>query len=488
MTHEQGAGSGTKWGDAISEDRRIELELILQRWGAAAEQGSRRGPFDGVTLTGADVFYLAACALAGFQGDVAAAAARLLATDRRDEIPPLSRLHLEGAHLAGAYLDGAILVGAHLKGADLSGAHLDGAVLDEAQLAEANFTGAALDRIVLRGDDDDDSLAARGSTRGAGERTGAATDSGEAGETPTRGEAPTGDDSRTQLQQQQVIFTGYYPRDVATQMWERMLVFLALDTAEAAAEVASVAAELLQSRRDEYRHASAPSQASVRRGARLTIVPSLPGFRVDPAAVTADWGGETQCYEFRLRAEQAQPDRAVNGVVQIFEGPLLRGEVPVAIFVQAQRHMAASAAALAVNVRSAAYRNTFPSYSRKDEPLVRAFELVVEATGDRYLRDVRTLRAGEEWAPRLLELIDQADVFQLFWSQAAAESHQVEREWRYALTLAPTRPNFIRPVYWTPKPYKLANELRSLNFGHIDPEFLGFRSATLISRLFGRHS
>jgi cytidyltransferase-like protein len=45
-----------------------------------------------------------------------------------------------------------------------------------------------------------------------------------------------------------------------------------------------------------------------------------------------------------------------------------------------------------------------------------------------------------------LELINGADVFQLFWSSNSMWSHYVRQEWERALTLA--RPNFIRPTYW----------------------------------------
>jgi hypothetical protein len=66
--------------------------------------------------------------------------------------------------------------------------------------------------------------------------------------------------------------------------------------------------------------------------------------------------------------------------------------------------------------------------------------------GDRYLRDVHDLRAGERWSERLEGLIREADVFQLFWSWNAMRSDYVEQEWRYALGLR--RPHFVRPTYW----------------------------------------
>lgn len=42
--------------------------------------------------------------------------------------------------------------------------------------------------------------------------------------------------------------------------------------------------------------------------------------------------------------------------------------------------------------------------------------------------------------------IASADVFQLYWSRQALNSHQMEREWRYAVSL--NRADFIRPLYW----------------------------------------
>jgi hypothetical protein len=59
---------------------------------------------------------------------------------------------------------------------------------------------------------------------------------------------------------------------------------------------------------------------------------------------------------------------------------------------------------------------------------------------------VLTLRAGERWQPRLLELIQEADVFQLFWSSNSMRSQYCQQEWEHALALR--RPAFVRPLYW----------------------------------------
>jgi hypothetical protein len=289
-------------------------------------------------------------------------------------------------------------------------------------------------------------------------------------------------DGRTDLVPR-ATFTSHYPREVALHEEDRLLVFIALEAT--AAQVEAMAAERLGTRHGEYRVARAPTPTKLKRGARLTIIPNLPGFRFDPVSVTAEWLFDIQCYEFRLRAEDAQPGLAVNGYITILEGPVLRGEIPMAIFVgTTHQPPAGSEHFTRADVR--AYRDTFPSYSRKDEHVVHACETVVEAGGDRFLRDVRKLRSGEEWEPRLLELIDQADVFQLFWSRNAAESPQVEREWRHALTLRPERPNFIRPVYWSPKPYPIPPELQPINLGRLYPEILGLGRPSWLSRMLRR--
>ena len=49
------------------------------------------------------------------------------------------------------------------------------------------------------------------------------------------------------------------------------------------------------------------------------------------------------------------------------------------------------------------------------------------------LRDVEILRSGEEWSPAPLQKIDEADIFQLCWSQTASDSQYVKREWQHAL-------------------------------------------------------
>ena len=131
--------------------------------------------------------------------------------------------------------------------------------------------------------------------------------------------------------------------------------------------------------------------------------------------------------------------------MSVFLGRILVAEVALSLRVDSG---AVQPALAAPPERSSApvYRRIFASYSHRDAAVVKEFERYARAVGDEYMRDLVHLRTGEVWDERLREMIDQANVFQLFWSWNSMWSRFVEQEWRYALTLR--RPNFIRPVYW----------------------------------------
>lgn len=69
----------------------------------------------------------------------------------------------------------------------------------------------------------------------------------------------------------------------------------------------------------------------------------------------------------------------------------------------------------------------------------------------------------------LLMMIERSDVFQLFWSENAARSEYVAREWRHALQLPREHPMFMRPVYWKRPMPSPPRELAGFHFAY-DPE------------------
>jgi Pentapeptide repeats (8 copies) len=96
------------YGQPISEGRQAELQRYLDQWAAETDHGERKGPLDGIILTGSDVSWLAD-------------------QSGRNVIGAVPDLHLEGADLRWAHLVRADLTLAYLEGAVLNRAHLEGA-------------------------------------------------------------------------------------------------------------------------------------------------------------------------------------------------------------------------------------------------------------------------------------------------------------------------------------------------------------------------
>jgi hypothetical protein len=108
----------------------------------------------------------------------------------------------------------------------------------------------------------------------------------------------------------------------------------------------------------------------------------------------------------------------------------------------------------------------FASYCREDLAVVESIDSYLKAVGTgTFLWDMEILRAGDEWSPGIFKAIEGADSFQLFWSQYAKASENVEKEWRFALGLG--RQRFIRPVYWAAQLPEPPEELRHLHFSKI---------------------
>ena len=202
------------------------------------------------------------------------------------------------------------------------------------------------------------------------------------------------------------------------------------------------------------RSSGVDSRIGVFRDARLRIMVDLPGVRCDPAAAEFDWREPIHQVVFMLQAGPHLVGSVARGAVRILCGPLIIGEVSLAIRVTASPPPPAPPVA----ERAARYRKVFPSYSHADGAIVDAFTEVIRTFGDQYLRDVTALRAGERWRERLPVLIEEADVFQLFWSTNSMRSRYCREEWEHALSLG--RPLFVRPFYWEdPRPADPANGL-----------------------------
>lgn len=267
-----------------------------------------------------------------------------------------------------------------------------------------------------------------------------------------------------------VQFTVYRPRVARPFEWTPVLAFAHLGAAPLGSDpsddpirqVEQRARAVLGDRTDTYSSVRQDSSVGLPEEAELTFVLDLQGFDVKAPRRTFLWVNAVHMEEFQVRAGTELNGRAGRGSLQVYHGSILIAEVRLAIQVDAR--VPSVVADNAVSAKP--FRKIFPSYSHLDTAIVEEFEAYAEATGDRYLRDVRQLRSGELWSARLREFIHESDVFQLFWSHNAMKSRYVEQEWRYALALC--RPNFVRPTYWE-EPMPAApglppDELRQIHF------------------------
>ena len=303
-----------------------------------------------------------------------------------------------------------------------------------------------------------------------------------------------------------VQFTVYRPRAVRVGAWYPMLAFAHLaerspdappDQPDPVDRVKAWASQILGSDVADYASPTSDARGAIPRESELTFVPEIDGIEFNPPRRTFQWLEDVHKEEFRLRAGPNVTDSVARGRLTVFLGVLILADVDLAIRIEdpastlTVEPTSASVPGPNIEPRNAAmepvhanpYRKIFPSYSHLDVAIVEQAELLGRALGDVYTRDRTTLRSGEDWNARLLELIDDADIFQLFWSSNAMRSPYVRQEWEYALSRE--RPFFIRPTYWEePMPRSTEPELppptlRRLHFQSLRREVLAERPASV---------
>ena len=278
------------------------------------------------------------------------------------------------------------------------------------------------------------------------------------GETEEAGGAHTVDEN--------VQFTVYRPRAVQPEVWYSLLAFAHLaerrpeadpDAPDPVDEVRRQAAQVLAEAAQEYRDTTTDSRQGIPREGEITFLADVPGVEFNPPRRTFRWLEDVHREQFRFRAGQELDGKTVRGRLTVFLGTIIVADIPLPLQVTSQAPSLAPGHD-AQESHAQPYRKIFPSYSHRDLEIVQQCARYAAVLGDRYLQDTLVLRAGELWSDRLMELIREADVFQLFWSRNSMDSSYVRQEWEFALAL--NRPYFVRPTYWEePLPADRARDL-----------------------------
>ncbi len=270
--------------------------------------------------------------------------------------------------------------------------------------------------------------------------------------------APAGRTEEAMQDSKSVHFSAYYPREVRPMDWQPLKAYLFRRFM--ADKVAEDAQAQLGERLPGFRKVMQVAAQPVAEGAMVTVTPELPGFQFNPPSMTVGFYKDMHRFDFELRATDAAPlHQATNGTITFTVDGLIVGDVPLSVFVGETAD-----APTMTSAETRLYQAIFCSYSHDDTTIVERVERAYKALGLDYLRDVMTLKAGQDWSAELLNLIERADVFQLFWSRTAAVSQHVRYEWEHALKVAPGREKFIRPVYWEQPMPATPPELSHIHF------------------------
>jgi len=256
-------------------------------------------------------------------------------------------------------------------------------------------------------------------------------------------------------------FRVYHPTCCTPREWHTMMAYVHVPSA-----VEEVREHASRNFNAPPRESTAVEQLAIKRGARITVVPESQSLRFNPQQASFDWEESWHVATFRFfPIPQERTPTSATGRVVYYVGPVLVGEVRFDIEI-GDRPTGDEKANKVTESAALPFQAVFVSYSHHDSPIVDGLEEAYKVIGMDYLRDTLKLRSGDKWNDKLLEMIDDADVFQLCWSDSANTSRYVEEEWRHALTL--NRKQFIRPCYWQlpmPGPPK---ELSGLHFAFFD--------------------
>lgn len=266
-----------------------------------------------------------------------------------------------------------------------------------------------------------------------------------------------------------VEFTAYHPPEVTAGTEMLFLVYALTDVAQLAVEKDAA------TYKDQLGGTlPAPTQAAerptLRIGTPVTVV-LYPSWSKDPTRHTQTWDGAWVRYAFRLEVPRTISDSAsIDVSVQVRGVEIARiPQCAVAIVGGAGQGTPTNPLAEAkfASRTTRPYQSIFVSYSRQDKPVIDAYRVAQLALGNHVFVDTYSIRVGEDWQAALAKAIDNADVFQLFWSRNSAASVNVRDEWDYALNYKCADDNcegFIRPVYWELPLPDVPTELSHLNF------------------------
>jgi tetratricopeptide (TPR) repeat protein len=179
----------------------------------------------------------------------------------------------------------------------------------------------------------------------------------------------------------------------------------------------------------------------VERGAVLSVHLKLKGITIQDPEKTILWAGEIGNARFMARVPKRAVPGAKLGSLAIYANGAQIARFSFTLYVGD-----ATLGSESLPMREERHRKAFASYASEDrDEVLRCIQGILKAAPDLDIFfDKKPLRSGQDWEQELWKAILASHIFYLFWSENAAQSEWVEKEWRYALKMR--EKGFIDPA------------------------------------------
>lgn len=173
-----------------------------------------------------------------------------------------------------------------------------------------------------------------------------------------------------------------------------------------------------------------PLDIPVKNGDKLTVQLDLSdGVECKNTVKNVTWRGHYTDCSFMAKLIDASQD-SIEGTAYVLVNDIPAGEMLFTIDV-----VEAKPRELYTKVESHRFSKIFISYAHQDESQVRGIAEGCRMLGKDYFFDRHSLQAGDIFKDKILDYINNADLFVLCWSKNAAESEWVQIEREHALRL-----------------------------------------------------
>jgi hypothetical protein len=253
-----------------------------------------------------------------------------------------------------------------------------------------------------------------------------------------------------------LAFTHFYPAEVVANTEAALHIYIHLYT------VLDLVRQDFEKRKNFESIALSDTEVAdtvFKRGTTFKVVPTIRNARVSPISMDIEWQDDFEHGQFTVKPKQdIAAGAGCSGAVRIFVGPACIAQLPVIFRVGEHQEDEDS------SETRFPFKKIFISYAHEDQIVVKAVDrLYAKHPELKTIVDYKAFREGDDWWEKAKEGIRNAEALQLFWSQYAAASEPVQREWRYALDLPrPIIPVMLKPEGPIPDP------LRNIIFGDFE--------------------